>query len=170
LELYGIGPENIEFLKTKQYNMPKNKIRSTNQPDLVDSNRDLQQLKPDRAQLDLPDVKDIPGQEHIVPPLLAEYTDTTISSDDEEGKGLLDETDLSDKNVNVSSSERKLIDQAFGEFDPEEEPLDELALDSKDADGQSLNEKGLKDDLFGEDLDSPLADEEDDEGDDSNHP
>ena len=169
MEFYGIAHEKI-VKKIKQYNMPKNKIRSTHQTDLVDSNRDQQKLKADHAQLDLPDVKDIPGQEHIVPPLLTEYRDTTISSDDEEGKGLIDETDFQEKNSNVSNSERKLIDQAFGEFDPEEEPLDELALDSKDADGQPLNEKDLKDDLFGEDLDSPLAGEEDDEGDDSSHP
>jgi hypothetical protein len=38
--------------------------------------------------LDLPDVKDIPGQEHIYPPPLGELADTTISSADEEGGDL----------------------------------------------------------------------------------
>jgi hypothetical protein len=56
--------------------------------DLPDSARDQERLKPDKAILDLPDVNDIPGQEHIHPPSLGELADTTISSDDEEGGGL----------------------------------------------------------------------------------
>lgn len=62
--------------------------------DLSDSPRDQERLQPDEAIIDLPDVKDIPGQEHIHPPSLGELADTTISSDDEEGVGLFgDDTD-----------------------------------------------------------------------------
>ena len=61
--------------------------------DLQDSKRDQERLKPDEAIIDLPDVKDIPGQEHIHPPALGELADTTISSADEEGEGVFDDTD-----------------------------------------------------------------------------
>ena len=58
--------------------------------DLRDSPRDEARLKPDIANLDLPEVSDIPGQENITVPPMGELADTTISSDDEEGRGLLD--------------------------------------------------------------------------------
>ncbi|HEX6914062.1 MAG TPA: hypothetical protein VF145_02395 [Chitinophagaceae bacterium] len=53
--------------------------------DLQDSPRDEARLQPDEATIDLPDVKDIPGQEFVHPPSLGELADTTIASDDEEG-------------------------------------------------------------------------------------
>ena len=39
--------------------------------------------------INLPDVKDIPGQEHIHPPKMNAMVDATPSSDDEEGKAVL---------------------------------------------------------------------------------
>jgi hypothetical protein len=68
--------------------------------DLKDSKRDEERLKPDEAIIDLPDVKDIPGQEHIHPPALGELADTTISSADEEGEGLFDDTDNDSYSLN----------------------------------------------------------------------
>ena len=59
--------------------------------DLQDSPRDEARLQPEETTIDLPDVKDILGQEFIHPPSLGELADTTISSDDEEGVGLFDE-------------------------------------------------------------------------------
>ncbi|RYY90265.1 MAG: hypothetical protein EOO15_03405 [Chitinophagaceae bacterium] len=59
--------------------------------DVHDSPQDAEKLRPDEAILDLPDVQDIPGQEFVHAPPLGELGDTTISSDDEEGKGLLDD-------------------------------------------------------------------------------
>ena len=41
--------------------------------------------------MDMPEVKDIPGQEHVHVPPLGELADTTASSADEEGYGILDE-------------------------------------------------------------------------------
>lgn len=52
--------------------------------DLTDSPRDEERLQPDEAVIELPDVTDIPGQEHITVPPLGELGDTTASSDDEE--------------------------------------------------------------------------------------
>ncbi len=58
--------------------------------DIKDSPRDEEHLKPDTAEFELPEVKDIPGQEYIHVPPLGELADTTISSSDEEGEGILD--------------------------------------------------------------------------------
>jgi hypothetical protein len=66
-------------------------VKNERTGDLQDSPRDQERLKPDEAIIDLPDVKDIPGQEYIHPPSLGELADTTISSDDEEGTGLFDD-------------------------------------------------------------------------------
>ncbi len=64
--------------------------------DIKDSKRDEKKLKQDKATLDLPDVKDIPGQENVTAPDIKEMADTTISSDDEEGLGVLNEEDNND--------------------------------------------------------------------------
>lgn len=75
--------------------MSKNKLMAKNRltADLPDSEKDKAKLQQDEAIIDLPDVKDIPGQENIHVPELREMTDTTISSDDEEGVGLFGEDD-----------------------------------------------------------------------------
>src|ERR1044072_3351118 len=62
--------------------------------DLPDSEKDIAKLQQDKATIDLPDVKDIPGQENVHVPDLREMADTTIASDDEEGIGVFnDESD-----------------------------------------------------------------------------
>lgn len=53
--------------------------------DLPDSPSDEERLQGDTVILELPEVTDIPGQEHIHPAPLGPLADTTISSDDEEG-------------------------------------------------------------------------------------
>jgi hypothetical protein len=63
--------------------------------DLQDPPRDQERLQPDETTMDLPEVKDIPGQEHIHPPALGELADTTASSADEEGEGLFDDAEES---------------------------------------------------------------------------
>ena len=65
--------------------------RADTTTDLPDSPADSRKMQPEKTILDLPDVKDIPGQEFIHPAPLGEMADTTISSDDEEGVGLLDD-------------------------------------------------------------------------------
>ena len=59
--------------------------------DLTDPRRDQERLRPDEATIDMPEVRDIPGQEHVHVPPLGELADTTASSADEEGEGLLDD-------------------------------------------------------------------------------
>lgn len=58
--------------------------RLRDEDDLTDSPSDQERLQPEITTIDLPDVEDIPGQEHVHVPPLGALADTTISSDDEE--------------------------------------------------------------------------------------
>jgi hypothetical protein len=60
---------------------------NTNDQDIQDSPKDTEKLQArENIDMEMPDVRDIPGQEHIVTiGPLGEMADTTISSDDEEG-------------------------------------------------------------------------------------
>lgn len=71
----------------------KKNAQADDNEDIHDSQRDIERLKPEETTMDLPDVKDIPGQEFIHVPRLGELADTTISSDDEEGKDIFDDED-----------------------------------------------------------------------------
>lgn len=128
--------------------------------DMKDNRRDEQRMQPEEVNIDLPEVKDIPGQEHISPPPAGELADTTASSDDEEGKGVLDEVNEGD----VSAEESELLEQSAN-TDPayrDEQNFQRTALDDRDEDGVPLNE----DDRI-EDLDVPgseLDDEQEETG------
>ena len=145
--------------------MKKNKKNPQDNIDLEDSKQDKKKLRGDDGTLDLPDVGDIPGQKSNQRSLAAGSSDTTASSADEEGFDGLDENDdiITDKKSNVDSMERKLLDEAFDPLSTDDEPIDQLALDTKDNDGDVLNEKGFEKHLFGNDLDTELEEEEDEE-------
>jgi hypothetical protein len=136
--------------------------------DLTDPERDRKRMKREETTINMPEVKDIPGQEHITVPRFKEMQDTTISSSDEEGEGILDDlnqpspAENADTDSNVSPLERKLLDESANET-PDEENADlrKMALDESDNEGVPLNEKGFKKDRFGEDLDVPGADQDD---------
>jgi len=122
----------------KQKNMSKNKLS-----DLKDSKRDEEKLKQDEATLDLPEVKDIPGQENITVPDFKEMADTTISSDDEEGTDILAEDDAD------ASSERIGAAQEIDEDDliiNEDEAEAEAELDEEDKADKSEDELNITDD------------------------
>src|SRR6187401_2224290 len=129
--------------------------------DLPESKRDKELLKPDKATLDLPEVKDIPGQEHIRPLPPGEMADTTISSADEEANELLDtdEDVLSDNNQNVTNSERDLLQRCSESMATlDDEQLNIGDLDKVDDEGEMLNEKS---DRSGRDLDIPGSEDDD---------
>jgi hypothetical protein len=142
----------------------KNTKNRTNEivTDLPETKDDKQHLQPDEGTLDLPNVKDIPGQEHIHPLIAGEFADTTISSDDEEGVGVLDEEDdevAGDNTTNVSKEEKKALRDASEKMpDEDEENLEKAQLDKQDEDGELLNEKT---NLSGSDLDIPGSEEDD---------
>lgn len=137
--------------------------------DLTDSKRDEERLQGDNAILDLPSVKDIPGQEHIRPMPPGEMADTTISSADEEGEGLLDDLnededdededekgiDLDDE-TDVSPEEKEILHNAATYMPTADEAdLDMASLDNTDEDGEPLNEGSSASAEGGEDLDVP---------------
>lgn len=108
--------------------------------DIHDSEKDKAKLEPEETTIDLPDVKDIPGQENVHVPELREMADTTISSDDEEGVGIFGEDDaeyaserlpvgeeIDENNLIISSEEEP---EATGE--PDEDDVTEEAGDDAD--------------------------------------
>jgi hypothetical protein len=130
----------------------------TSQTDIHDNERDIARMQPEETTIDLPDVEDIPGQEHIHVPKMKEFHDTTISSDDEEGKGLFDDDSL-DPDTDVSPEEIEVLsrtDESMSSIDDEDRR--KLILDNKDLDGDPLNEKS---EMSGNDLDVPGSEEDD---------
>ncbi|MBZ4188682.1 hypothetical protein [Niabella beijingensis] len=148
--------------------------------DLQDPERDEAKLQPDKTTMDLPEVKDIPGQENIHPPDLREMADTTIASDDEEGVGIFEadseslvrdaaqeQNEIGDKDE-ISEEEVEALDQTGSEDDKN---LRHARPDNKDAEGDPLNEytgnSGKDLDVPGEELDD--KDEEKGEEDEENN-
>jgi hypothetical protein len=145
--------------------MPKNLKPNLDLPDSAD---DKKHLKQEETIIDLPDVKDIPGQENIKVPPFKEFVDTTASSAGEEGDGLFDDQDgLEDQNdkSSVTPSEKALLKKSASQNPDDESELDvkESSLDRTDEDGAPLNEGDLLTDRFGEDLDLPESEEVDEE-------
>lgn len=153
-------------------------MKTKKRADLPDSAKDKKHLKQEESQIDMPDARDIPGQEHIHVPPAGELADTTISSDDEEGAGVLDNPDEEDlipntSDANVTKEERQALDDASTKTNTrDQENLDAAALDQYDEDGELLNEETG---FSGRDLDTPgseLDDENEDIGeeDEENNP
>jgi hypothetical protein len=125
--------------------------RSANDPardrmDITDPKRDQDRLKPEEATLDLPDVKDIPGQEFVNAPPLGMMADTTISSADEEGEGLFeddeeDETDIvMGTEADIPAADVQVLQKAETYMPTRDEDLLQSAhMDSTDFEGESLN-------------------------------
>jgi hypothetical protein len=126
--------------------------------DITDSKHDQERLQPEETTLNLPDVKDIPGQENIQIPHIKEMADTTISSADEEADYLFDE-DETDDDYDVTEEEKILLDKTDESMStPEDEDVFNAALDDMDEDGELLNESI---DTTGEDLDVPGSEDDD---------
>src|SRR6266550_2611334 len=84
--------------------------------DLPDSERDQEKLKNEETTIDLPDVKDIPGQEYVHPPNPGEYADTTISSADEEGENIWTDDEITEDSSNVSRIEKELLNDSANDM------------------------------------------------------
>lgn len=137
--------------------------KSTIPNDLPDSREDREKLRDEETVINLPDVKDIPGQEFVDAPPLGEMADTTISSDGEEGAAIFDrdeDEDLTEEtSFNVRNDERQAL--ADSEYMPttDEDNLRTARMDNADFDNEPLNEKGFGQELSGSDLDLDTADE-----------
>ncbi len=131
--------------------------------------------KKDKNTIDLPEVSDIPGQEHVRPPRLGELSDTTSASADEEGDDILEAGDedadiiLVGRSYVTRDEKNTLSHIDRRRADSEDLPLRTGQLDTTDEDGTPLNEKSFgndvdNDDLSGADLDIPgVSDDDDDE-------
>jgi hypothetical protein len=138
--------------------------------DLPDSPQDSERLQGEEIRIDLPDVKDIPGQEFVHVPSLGEMADTTLASADEEGAniiGLNDDDgeavgDTSRSDFDVSRDEREALRDTTYMPTRDENNLRQARMDNVDFDGDELNEAsfGQGQSLSGSDLDTgDMADE-----------
>jgi len=136
-----------------------------------DSVSDEERLKQETSYILLPDVSDIPGQEHVsgIGPL-GEMADTTISSDDEEGiqdgNDLLGDGDddveiVMGTEADVTKEDLLLLGDKDQDMDMgDDELISKEGLDDTDFDGELLNEAVSNTDTTGDDLDIPEADED----------
>ena len=166
----------------RNQNEGRNNVRNTdsnparnNSSDIQDSPRDEEKLRSDEATMDMPEVKDIPGQEHIKAPYIGEMADTTSSSADEEGEGLLDELNQEEEEeeddeiirmgteADVTRSDVEMLRSGDSYYPSRDEnQLIDASMDNVDFDGEPLNEKGFGiTSRTGSDLDVPGADEDD---------
>jgi hypothetical protein len=157
------GAQSGKLKDTNPQPATKSKASSS---DLQDSPQDEAKLQGDEATLDLPEVKDIPGQEHVRVPRMREFQDTTISSDDEEGASILDDPQdediIADRGSNVSAEEAALLQEATDyNSDEDDKIIRASALDSTDEDGDPLNERGFRNAYSGDDLDVPGSEDDD---------
>ncbi len=126
--------------------------------DLAESDADRKHLQPDTVYIDLPEIKDIPGQENIRLAPFGQLSDTTISSADEEGKGLFEDDEDADTD-NVTDEENELLQNAAETMGSEEDAgVQQARVDLRDDDGDRLNEA---DELEGDDLDVPGTEDDD---------
>lgn len=143
--------------------------------DLPDNEHDIARMQPEEVILDLPDVNEIPGQEHIHVPRMKEMQDVTIASDDEEGVGIFgDDEDGEDDfdeplestggDGDVSRMEQGLLEKSADASgsDEDDEIMAISGLDDTDEDGDLLNEGSFDTDASGSDLDTSGTDEDDD--------
>lgn len=108
----------------------------------VDNNNGKVNISNDSDSILLPDLKDIPGQEHVRPAPLGELADTTISSADEEDV-------LNGDSLDAENKDDEDIEIVMGtEADVTPEDLRMLSgdsptaeLDNVDEDGEPLNEE-----------------------------
>lgn len=138
--------------------------------------RNREKLGQDESYIEIPEMKDIPGQEHIHRAgLPGEMADTTPASDDEEavreGRDLLSSEQQEDDvdivmgtEADVTEDDLVLLGDADEDQDMnEDELIRKPSLDNTDADGDLLNEAGSEE--TGDDLDIPEPEESEEDTD-----
>lgn len=143
----------------------------TNAKDGSASKRRKEKLAQDESYIELPDVSDIPGQENIVNAgVPGAMSDTTISSEDEEGIRKGWDILAEDDNVNiVMGTDADVTEEDLAMLgDPdqdqdmnEDELIRKEGLDNTDFDGDPLNEAAVDEASTGDDLDVPEEENDD---------
>ena len=159
--------------KTNRENSNQNVEQTRNRnSDLKDSPRDEERLRGEEGTIDMPEVKDIPGQEHVRVPSMGDMADTTASSADEEGEGVLDDLNAEDLDddiirmgteADVSPTDVAMLRTGDSYYPSrDEDQLVDASMDNVDFDGEPLNVKGFGlVSRTGADLDVPGAEEDD---------
>jgi hypothetical protein len=139
--------------------------------DITDPKKDQEKLAPEETEIDMPEIKDIPGQENIRPLPLRGLSDITPSSDDEEGVGLVDKLNkpedddeliITGNETDISPEELSMLERMDGfEATVDNQNLTKASLDALDDEGEALNEKGFGEELSGGDLDVSMAEQDD---------
>lgn len=151
----------------RDINMNKLEGQSSIPGDLPDSPEDREKLKAEETVIDLPDVKDIPGQEFVHVPALGEMADTTISSADEEGDRIWGPDDRvsaapGSEEFDVKPDELEALRDTTYMPTRDEDRLRQARMDNVDFQGEPLNEAsfGQGQSLSGDDLDTNTGDDE----------
>jgi len=139
--------------------------RSSIPGDLPESPRDREELKTEETFIDIPDIKDIPGQEFVHGPSLEALGDTTAASDDEEGTRIFDLDESEDFTPgtagDVSPGQRKALEQTDYLPTRDEDNLVRARMDNVDFQNEPLDEKGFGEIKTASDLDVPGAENDD---------
>lgn len=151
----------------RDMNMNKLEGKSSIPGDLPDSPEDREKLKAEETVIDLPDVKDIPGQEFVNVPVIGEMADTTISSADEEGEGVFGSDDSvnaapGSADFDVRPDELEALRDTTYMPTRDEDNLRKARMDNVDFQGEQLNEESFGEGqmLSGADLDIDTGGEE----------
>jgi hypothetical protein len=139
--------------------------------DITDSKKDQEKLAPEETEIDMPELKDIPEQEHIRPVPLKGLSDITPSSDDEEGVGVVDKLNKTEDDeelivtgneTDISPEKLLMLERMDGfEATADNQNLTAATLDAIDDEGELLNEKSFAQDLSGSDLDMAMTEQDD---------
>jgi hypothetical protein len=142
--------------------MNENRLeRNSSSPnDLPDSKEDQEKLQSEETFIDLPDVKDIPGQEFVNAPPAGMLGDITIASADEEGTHVFDQDDSEDlrrtgNDTDVNRNERQTLEQVDYMPTRDEDNLQNAQMDNVDFQNEPLNERSFGEERSGRDLDVP---------------
>ncbi len=143
---------------------PVKAAKKPRETDLPDNQHDEERMQPEEITIELPDVFDIPGQEHIHVPQMREMQDVTIASDDEEGVGLFgdeDEALLADDINDKMTPKQEILMGKLHNADSYDNRLKRTELDDVDDDGDALNEDVRDTSVSGKNLDTSGVNEDD---------
>jgi hypothetical protein len=159
------NPKNSGKPEERDFNNSRLEGRSSSTGDLPDSEKDREATRNEETFINLPDVKDIPGQEFVHVPPLGEMADTTISSDDEEGTDVFDRDDSEDfipgTEADVDRGERGALEQIDYLPTRDEDNLVNARMDNADFQNEPLNERSFGEVRTASDLDVPGAENDD---------
>jgi hypothetical protein len=159
------NPQNSGRPEERDPNNSRLEGRSSSTGDLPDSQKDREETRNEETFINLPDVKDIPGQEFVHVPPLGEMADTTISSDDEEGTDVFDRDDSAEfipgTEADVDRAERRALEQIDYLPTRDENNLVDARMDNADFQNEPLNERSFGEVRTASDLDVPGAENDD---------